>query len=84
MQRSSVLLPEPLGPEQRHDLADAHREIEAVEHVLRAVALGEVLDLDRDIVARDGRRAPWSLFPGRAPDGSVLPGWRVGAEFGIG
>jgi hypothetical protein len=39
------------GPEQRDDLADAHRKIEAAKHLLRAVALGEVLGLDRDVVA---------------------------------
>ena len=59
MQRSSVLLPEPLGPEQRHDLADPHRQIEPVEHGLRAVVLAQIAHLDRDIVARRPSRRAW-------------------------
>ena len=49
--------------QQRHDLADADGQIEPVEHGLRAVALAQILDLDRDIVAGDRHGALGALFP---------------------
>src|SRR6266536_6010325 len=40
--------------QQRDDLADPYRQVEAAEHGLRAVTLAQIPDLDRDIVAGNG------------------------------
>ncbi len=45
------------GAEQRDDFADPHGEIDAGEHRLLGVGLVQSVDLDRDIVARQRRRA---------------------------
>ncbi len=45
MIRSSVLLPEPLRPEHADLGAGIEREPDVLEHLLRAVLLGEIDDL---------------------------------------
>ncbi len=44
-----------------YDLADADRQLQSPEHGLRAIVLVQILHLDRDIVAGDGRGALGAL-----------------------
>ena len=59
MQRSSVLLPEPLRPTIGHGLAARHVEADAVEHAQRPEFLHHVLDADDGVgVGVSGRHGP--------------------------
>ena len=80
MQRSSVDLPEPTGPEHADDLAAVDLEVDAAQHLEAAEALVHVLELEHRIVAgasSSGPPAPlrrWAVTAGeRSARGSPPP-----------
>jgi hypothetical protein len=48
MVRIIVLLPEPDGPMDHHDVALTHREVDTAEHVKRAEVLVDIAELDHE------------------------------------
>ena len=56
IQRSSVLLPEPAGADDRDALAAAHVDVDAVQYLERAEVLVQVDDVDQRF-ARSGALA---------------------------
>ena len=65
MQRRKVVLPDPEGPSRHDDLAAAHVEVDALEHLGAVEGLGDVDGVDEGLARRRSRWSVDSLISGQ-------------------